>query len=213
MTANRAVQRDSMRQPFIPASTLRGVVRESCEKFSRTMNFPHSGDPHDPDINRTGQEPFLPLKDVRSPIYALFGNRYEGGCLFFRDARLESTVHNEAMFQSRICRYRMLGTAKHGRLFSSEYIESLEFATTIDGYHRDLISFDEKDPPFAYCLLIAGLLSVDRLGGDKSIGCGRVSIDIKEARYNDTLFTPEVVFEYLSMPDIYTELLHEREPK
>jgi len=209
LALNRAVKRDARNWPHIPASTLRGVVRESCEKLSRTLDFPHATDPHQTDLTRAGPGAFQPMGKVCSPVDELFGNRYEGSGLFFRDARLSAAPENGTLVQSRICRYRKLGTAKRGHLFSTEYAPPQTFKTTIDGYHYDLICFGDGDLPFAYCLLVAGILSVDQLGSDKSTGCGRAGISIDSALFNDAHVDLIKVFEYLAVAGIYSELLEE----
>lgn len=209
LSLNKTVKRDSRNWPHIPGSTLRGVVRESCEKLSRTLAFPSPSDPHQTDLTRSTSWDFQPLGKVCSPVDELFGNRYESGGLFFRDARLSTAPESEPLIQSRICRYRRLGTARQGHLFSTEYMPEMMFKTTIDGYHRDLISSGNEDPPFSYCLLVAGILAVNRLGGDKSTGCGRIRMVIESALFNGTLLEPESIFEYLGLPSIYRLLLED----
>jgi CRISPR-associated protein Csx10 len=200
LAVNRLVQRDSQNRPFIPASALKGVIRESCEKLSRTLKFPDPSDPHQTDL--TIQDHFRPLAQLRSPVDRIFGNKFESGELFFRDARLENDPpYHFQKNQTRICSYRQLGTAKDKHLFSSEYIVPMTFLTSIDGYHRDLISIVEEDPPFEYCLLIAGIMNVGYLGGDKSTGNGRTDIQIEAMTYNTRNITMATLFEYLEMSE------------
>ena len=47
--------------------------------------------------------------------------------------------------------------------------------------------------PYEYSLLIASLLSLDALGGDKSVGLGRCRIDLEEEslRWNDESISKE----------------------
>lgn len=192
---DRLIRRDARNWPYIPGSTLKGVIRESCEKLSRTLDFPDPVDPHQTDLSLPGA--FVPLSKVPSPVDAVFGNKYEEGGLFFRDARLTSEPAYTSFPQSRICMYRKLGTAKDKHLFSSEYAVPMEFKTFVDGYHRDLIFLEQEDPPYAYCLLIAGIMKVEHLGGDKSTGSGRVHITIDSVDYNGRSIPMETVFEYL----------------
>ncbi len=189
--ANRLLARDSRGRPFIPGSTLKGVIRESCEKLSRTLKFPHPADPHHTDPRFA----YKPLDEVLSPVDRLFGNKYEEGGLFFRNAfPVKGSVH--AVFnQSRIQMHRQIGTAKSGHLFTSEYgmpvtagpaRPCIEFRTDIDGYHRNLAWLEEDDPPYAYCLLLAAIRLVSRIGGDKSTGSGYLTDNItaKSMVYN-----------------------------
>ncbi len=193
---DRLVRRDARNFPYIPGSTLKGVIRENCEKLSRTLKFPEPSDPHQTDL--TIRDNFKPLNESDSPVDRIFGNKYEGGCLFFRDARLDKKPpHRFLKEQSRICKYRKLGTAKEQHLFSSEYAIPMKFKTKIDGYHDDLVYLEQGDPPYAYCLLIAGIMKTDRLGGDKSTGSGQVEISFDSIEYNGEQLDKESVFEYL----------------
>ncbi|MBW1987367.1 MAG: hypothetical protein JRI50_09130 [Deltaproteobacteria bacterium] len=194
---DRLIRRDARNWPYIPGSTLKGVVRENCEKLSRSLEFPEPSDPHLTDLSQPGK--FTPLSQAPSPVDAIFGNHFEEGGLFFRNAQLtEAPVFHHAYPQSRTRRYRRLGTVKEKHLFTSEYAWPLEFQTTIDGSHRYLKSFSQGDLPYAYCLLVAGILNVERLGGDKSTGCGKVEISIASPfRYNEQPIELESVFEIL----------------
>nr|CBX31242.1 hypothetical protein N47_E47540 [uncultured Desulfobacterium sp.] len=193
---DRLINKDSRGRPFIPGSTLKGVIRESCEKLSRTLGFPEPSDPHQTDL--TIQDNFRPTVDLQSPIDRIFGNKFEGGQLFFRDARLENDpLYNFRKTQARICKYRKLGTAKDKHLFSTEYAAPMVFKTTIEGHHENLVSIVETDPPFEYCLLIAGILNIVHLGGDKSTGCGKTEIVFDSIKFNEKPILMDTIFEYL----------------
>lgn len=206
---NRLMKRDSRNRPYIPASTLKGVIRESCEKLSRTLKFDEPSDPHQTDL--TIQNNFKPLKNMRSPVDMIFGSRYEGGQLFFRDAVLTSEPpYGFRKEQSRICKYRLIGTAKDQHLFSTEYAAALiELKTKIDGWHENLAYVVENDPPYEYCILIAGILILERIGGDKSTGGGKIDIRFDSVKYNGASLPVErildSVFEYLN-PNDYLEM-------
>ena len=196
LVIDRLVRKNARNNPYIPGSTLKGVVRENCEKLSRTLNFPDPSDPHNTDL--TVRDNFHPLNKLDLPVDRLFGNKYEGGCLFFRDARpKEELPYHFLKEQSRICRFRMLGTARDQHLFSSEYAVPVDLRTEIDGYHDDLDCFDESSPPYAYCLLIAGIMMLERIGGDKSTGSGKVEVLLDSIEYNGKSIGGESVFEYL----------------
>lgn len=181
--ADRIVQRDGMGRPYIPASTLKGVVRESCERLSRALGYPEPADPHTSAFASASD--FLPLAKVESPVDALFGNRYEGGELFFRDAyQLAEEMPPTTQVTSRTAMYRGLRTARTKHLFSTEYAGGGTFLTTVDGYHRQLVTTGDGAVPFAYCVMIAGILNVDRMGGDKSSGAGAINLHVTKLSYN-----------------------------
>jgi CRISPR/Cas system CSM-associated protein Csm3 (group 7 of RAMP superfamily) len=193
---DRLIRRDAHRWPFIPGSTLKGVIREHCEKLSRLLDFPDPVDPHKPDITQIKK--LWLFHEACSPVDLLFGSNYKEGGLFFRDARLIKAPVFDSFDQSRICRYRVLGTAKDKHLFTNEYAQPMEFHSTITGYHANLVTLSEGDLPFGYCLLIAGILSVDRLGGDKSSGCGKVKLEVVSPfYYNRQPLEVEEIFQYL----------------
>ncbi len=74
--ANRLVQRDARNWPYVPASTLKGVIRHHCEKLCRTLGFPEPCDPHLSDLTQAGR--FVPLTADLSPVETLFGNNFLG---------------------------------------------------------------------------------------------------------------------------------------
>jgi len=204
LLVDRLITKDARNQPYIPGSTLKGLVRESCEKLSRTLGFEFPpADPHQKDLRL--QDAFKPLDAHRSPVDRLFGTVYQGGDLYFRNVSLKQDAPYRAIGnQSRVCKDRILGTAKKGHLFSSEYVAPLDFKTKITGWHQNLVGLEELDPPYAYCLLIAGLMKVERIGGDRSTGSGEVRIMIDNIVYNGRQVAMETVFEYLDA-EMYKE--------
>ncbi len=73
----------------------------------------------------------------------------------------------------------------------------MTLSTLIEGYHRKMTYLNEGDTPYEYCLLIAGIMSLERMGGDKSTGSGKVRIQINSIEYNGISLDKESVFEYL----------------
>jgi hypothetical protein len=205
-TIDRLVRRDAQNRPFIPASTLKGIVRQSCEKLSRSLGFPEPSDPHQADL--TQSHAFIPFDQMASPIDQLFGTKFEPGGLFFRDAHLKDNEDCSTFSSNRVARYRVLNTARDKHLFSTEYGLPATFQTRVDGWHSRLAHIDKNDPPYAYCLLIAGILAVERIGGDKSIGAGwldtSIPIVIQNAVYNGSPVNMDDVFVLLD-PALYIE--------
>jgi CRISPR/Cas system CSM-associated protein Csm3 (group 7 of RAMP superfamily) len=202
LLSDRIIRRDSRNCPFIPGSTFKGVIRENCEKLSRSLNFKNTSNPHQRDL--TIEDSFKPLKDLQSPVDGLFGNTYESGQLFFRDARLQTPLPYEAVKnQTRVHKHRLLGTSKENHLFSTEYamsstdVTSLILKTQIDGYHDRLYSISDAEPPYAYCLLIAAIMLTSRMGGDKSTGSGQMNISFDKILYNNQPLEKDDIFDYL----------------
>jgi CRISPR/Cas system CSM-associated protein Csm3 (group 7 of RAMP superfamily) len=215
LSAQRLIRRDARGWPYIPASTLKGVIRERCERLCRTLaeNYWLPLDPHERDLRRPGA--FAPLSQSPSPVETIFGTNYEEGGLFFRDAYLNSEPYRDHFYQTRIRLNRLLGTVKEQHLFTTEYAQPQTFTTTITGFHRDraLAAFQEGDLPYAYCLLVASILSVEFLGGDKSSGSGRVRLHIPTLKYKGQPRELEEVFEYLEkgcIADTFPQLANEK---
>lgn len=200
---DRLVRRDAKNRPYIPGSTLKGIIRQSCEKLSRTLGFPTPSDPHQQDL--TQDHGFLPYERIQSPVDKLFGTRFAGSDLFFRDARTVQTDASASLNMARTARYRTLQTVKDKHLFTTEYRPPDVLQTTIEGWHQNLVSFDEDYPPFAYCLLIAGILSMNRIGGDKSTGAGWLAFPatFRQAHYNGAPIEIGDVFEFLNPQDYF----------
>lgn len=209
--ANRLVRKDAQNLPFIPGSTLKGIIRENCEKLSTTLKFPSPTNPHDKSLNHG--DSFTALSKVASPVDAIFGNCFEEGNLFFRDAKLnkeqiaslDSRPGILISSRARIHVNRKLGTAKENHLFSTEYTKQMEFTTAIDGYHNGLCSIVDNELPFSYCILIAGILLMDKICGDKSIGSGWINTNIDIIKYNQQIMNKDGIFDSLNASD-YIEL-------
>lgn len=205
LTTDRLVRRDPCGRPFIPASTMKGIIRHSCEKLARALGFPDSSDPHQSDLKENRS--FVAFEQMRSPIDRLFGTKYETGGLFFRNAHMATDRKMTTTVRNRVARYRVLQTAKDKHLFSTEYAPPEVFNTVIDGWHRGLVALGEDYPPYAYCLLVAGILAVERVGADKSTGAGWLdgAIGIRSAMVNGSPLDLEDIFEFLE-PEDYTDI-------
>jgi len=168
-------------QPYIPGSMLKGVIRQSCEDIAQILGI-NVADPHD----KTEVEGLTDSCNTTYIINKLFGSRYEGECLFFRNAALNGhffpSLHLLPISRTKID--RLTGIAEEKRLFTTEYVESMEFESSIIGHHQGLTVEDTK-LPFEYALLIAGIHSLKRVGGDKSTGNGKLKVDITSIEYND----------------------------
>lgn len=178
LLADRLLRRDCINRPYIPASTLRGVVREQCELISRSLGKTPPSDPHVDDVNT-----FLPKNMTNSLVDILFGTKYIESSLYFRDAKANEQFLPVTSI-SRTSLYRSLNTSKEKHLFQTEYASSIELFSTISGWHKDLLVPEEDSLPFGYILLILGLNSIQRLGGDKSTGKGRCSVKLNQIQYN-----------------------------
>ena len=151
------------------------------------------------------------LSETQSPVDRLFGNKYEAGGLIFRDARLADSTTPRYFFQTRTRINRKLRTVRDKHLFASQYAMPMNLKARLTGFHNDLTSDNDADPPFEYALLIAAIQMIDRIGGDKSTGAGymRPGIRIDALQYNGAPwisadYTSETLALYLEA-DYYLE--------
>ncbi len=76
---------------------------------------------------------------------------------------------------------RLTRTSKSGQLYTSEYgIRQLRFDGRIYGYLRGFRPDAMERGTYSLLLLVAGLRSIDRMGGQKSTGAGQVQIEIPQ---------------------------------
>lgn len=170
--------------PFVPGSQIKGVLRHHCESFALALGLeavnPHDGIKED---NQKLVKHFKPLAESSLVVDRLFGSRYQGECLFVTNA--ESVASEEkavTSVQPRTALDRVTGTVAERHLFTTEFAErGVNLQGTIRARHPVGVLTQEEDGfPYEYALLIASLLSLDALGGDKSAGLGRCEILLKE---------------------------------
>lgn len=182
--ADRLIRRlgGSRGAPFVPGSQIKGVLRHHCERV--LMSFGGEAvDPHATSGEQTRKlvEHFGPLARSRLMVDRLFGTRYQGECLFVDNALPRNTAASVSSLRTRTAVDRVSGTVLEQHLFTTEYAEGAESA--LDGRLRarhpaGVLTCEGDGFPYEYALLIAALLSLDNLGGDKSAGLGRCRFEI-----------------------------------
>lgn len=182
----RAVLRDGAGRPVLPGSTLRGILRQSCEDLAESLSLPVS-DPH----GTSDIEAFVPAAQTPYLVDRLFGSRRSGGRLFVRDARWPEESFSpryDMQAVSRVQIDRTLGTAAYQRLFQAERVlpPGTPFVTAISGFHDALTQYDGKFP-VEYALLCAGIFGMERVGGQRSVGLGWIRAEPVAVRWNDRI--------------------------
>lgn len=173
--------RDARGRPFLPGSSLKGVLRAGLEAVLRTID---SADlkacdlfvsPCIPNIRNGGkrQEPDLEEVLRRScSSCLLFGSPSIAGRVLVRDAALVETPFFRTELRDGVGIDRHLGTARDGIKYDTEVVPA--------GSHFDLeIRIDNVDPlRLALVLLALDLLDRGdiRIGGMSSRGLGRVAL-------------------------------------
>lgn len=187
---DRTVIRNTGGDLYVPASTFKGVLREHCEQLCR-FYLPNAQivSPHDAyaALAQFGKAPTL--------ISRIFGSALYPGGLRFNDAIQEKETHNvykeiqtSVATQARID--RVTRTAANEALYTSEFgTRFLLFEGTIKGLLKCIpieelaVTGQGKEtytltPTYSLLILLAGLLMVERLGGNKSTGKGQCSCSI-----------------------------------
>jgi CRISPR/Cas system CSM-associated protein Csm3 (group 7 of RAMP superfamily) len=181
LLVDRAISRDADGALFIPGSTLKGVLRDRCDQiaslFGLSTRFPH-------DEVAALQE--YATRDLSS---RLFGSRLYPGALYFDNLVmspddydiLRETPALQSQNRTQVSLSRRTGTARPRFLFSSEFgLTGLRFEGEVYGYVPDIaIDRDQPTgPTYALTLLLAGLMALDRIGGNRSSGMGRCGVSI-----------------------------------
>ena len=133
---------------------------------------------------------FQPLSRTELLIDRLFGSRFEGGCLFVNNAEPDNAAKWDTREHARTSIDRVTGTARDATLFVSELVTGARRSLhgRVQARHAAGVRTQLGDGfPYDYALLVAGLLTLDALGGDKSTGLGRcnVKLDNNQVQWND----------------------------
>ena len=181
--ADRLLRRLPNNAPFVPGSQIKGVLRHQCERLALALGLevvnPHAG------IEEGEQsliKHFTPLKKSDLMVDRLFGSRYQGECLFVTNAVPMSPAEKSmTSVQARTAIDRVTGTVMEQHLFTTELTEgNVKLQGKIRARHpAGVLTQYEDGFPCEYDLLIAALLSLDALGGDKSLGLGRCEVQIE----------------------------------
>lgn len=194
-TIHRSIARDADGFLYVPGSTLKGVLRERCEQLATLFDIPVIV-PHKEEWREANQK----NADV---VARIFGTRFRPGQLYFDDAKLDETQQTwfepphraqdarqeyrptyrawQTEQRTQVSLSRATRTAESGRLFTSEYGRAnLVFAGKITGILEGTELFECEVGTYPLLLLITSLLSLDRIGGSKSTGAGKVSCKAQE---------------------------------
>ena len=170
--------------PFVPGSQIKGVLRHQCERFACALGLeatnPHVGIEED---DQKLIKHFTPLAKSSLVVDRLFGSRYQGECLFVTNAEpVLPTEKAVTSVQPRTALDRVTGTVMEQHLFTTEFAEGgANLQGAIRARHpAGVLTQYDGGFPYEYALLLAALLSLDTLGGDKSVGLGRCEIQLKE---------------------------------
>jgi CRISPR/Cas system CSM-associated protein Csm3 (group 7 of RAMP superfamily) len=219
----RALPGTSERVPYVPGSQLKGILRHQCERLLATFSAPVLS-PHflSEQPTREYLAAFVPLQQSDYLIDRLFGSRYEGECLFVQDALPESNLQIPSYALNRTAMDRLTGTVRAGRLFTTELAsgKAITLRSVLQARHVAGVltpqDGDDEGFPYEYSFLLAGLLSMDAIGGDKSTGCGWIQMQIQEILWNgkklplETALAPLQDSDWLDMMELIRSELREK---
>ena len=203
--------------PFVPGSQVKGVLRHQCERLALALGLeavdPHAGAGEG---DRSLVEHFRPLAKSKLLIDRLFGSRYQGECVFVTNAVPSKGGEENAAkpaVAARTAIDRVTGTVMERHLFTTDLVEAdIDLQGAIRARHPGgVLTQEDEGLPYEYALLVAGLLSLDTLGADKSTGLGRCDVRIESLRWNGENMSPEAAltsFEELEWADMI-EMLRE----
>lgn len=209
---DRIALKDACNRPFIPGSQMKGIVRDCCRRMAGALGLDSGLNPHDDTNPSVG----LAFEQLGSPVDRLFGTRTTEGSCFLRFSDLLPVSDHQQRFggRSRVQLSRVLGSARPHHLYSTELVESLDaeqvYRGRIHGWHERLAA-EEGAIPVAYGLLVAGLLMVEAVGADRTVGLGACRPVIDRLEINGQSREPEEALDAISDPelgDLY-ELLRE----
>lgn len=209
---DRLVARDADDFLYVPGSTLKGVLRERCEQlaglFDLEATSPHveawrEANRQDPDI-----------------VARIFGTRFLPGSVYFDDAQMieddralfdADETERQAEFRTwqteqrtQVAISRRTRTAQHGMLYTSEYgIRDLHFEGKLVGSLTGFPLEGLEKGTYSLLLLLAGLKSLERIGGSKSTGAGCVTSEVTGCSVDDKTVSPVDVLSRMGELEYY----------
>lgn len=189
--AGQAGSPTELLQPVIPGSTIKGKVRNECERILPNIVTVT--------ICRAPRaETMCPHAEVENPpcpVCRIFGSPSDKSRLFFSDA-IATADDRLAPYLTRVqagvSLSRNRRTAEDERLYHIERAkEGLEYQGRIDGYLDDEVA--EKQ----LAIVVSSLKNIVAFGGSKSRGAGWSCVEIVEVRLSGrTLMTREQIEDF-----------------
>ncbi len=186
---DRTVIRDAGGHIYVPASTFKGVLREHCEQLCR-FYVPNAqpASPHDAyaALAQFGKAPPLIARIFGSPLYP-GGLRFDDA-VFDEHEKLmyEASEDMQTSIATQVRIDRVTRTAANEALYTSEFgTRDHLFLGTIKGVLNctpvEMLRATQSNvptPTYSLLVLLAGLLMIERLGGNKSTGKGQCRCSI-----------------------------------
>lgn len=193
---------------YIPASTLKGVIREQCERVAELAGL----DGRDPYGLEGPNDSAAPHGE--HPVDLVFGAPRKAVDVWFGDGRMAEEhrqqlqdararaappVGWQSVERTRVALSRRRRTALIGRLFNLELgVPGLRFDARIHGRVKGPALQDCPQPvALPTVLLLAGLLMVERIGSQRSTGAGRCTLHVHSLTVDGVDRRPEELLQHL----------------
>ena len=191
---HRTVTRDAEGYLYVPGSTIKGAVRGQVTWLSTLLGLPVR-EPHNTQGDLTEA---IAAADITT---CLFGSRFMPGSLFFDDLAMSQDARDffdrkpgekdryflpaQTQPRTQVSLSPITRSARAGHLFTSEYgLPTLSFDGVIYGQVKGVPTFNDGRFTHALLILVAGLLCVDSLGTNKSVGSGKAVVRINKVLFN-----------------------------
>lgn len=224
---DRTITRDRNGYLYVPGSTIKGVLREQCERLARLyedfedmrelIDSPHNGE--------------IALWSLTRPITIItriFGSHHVPGQLFFDDAHQQDKKQYDSGEKEGKGKYkslqtdlytqvrldRLTRTAVPGGLYTSELgVKDITFTGNISGWLEcSRIENLADGPTYSLLLLLAGLQMVEQLGGNKSTGKGQCCCTVEAVKLNGKSCEQwQTWLDHLNTLSLYSSVLHQEE--
>jgi len=193
---HRTVVRDREGYFYVPGSTIKGVLRESCEQIAQVCGL-SVRDPHD---EKKALKAFFEMPNI---VERIFGSQYQESPLFFDNAIMtdetksffdaspgkagkKKYIFMQKETRTQTCISRRTRTVKEGALYTSEFgVPSVSFVGkvygTLEGIPNELSDLPGTYPLF---LLVSGIRITERIGANRSTGMGRCRFSIEKLMVN-----------------------------
>ncbi len=177
-------------EPMLPGSTIKGKVRNECERILASLGWPVCRAPRADTMC-----PHFDLNGVSAmcAVCQIFGSPNQQSRLFFNDATASSAARLRSYLtrvQTGVSLARRRRTAEDERLYFIERgVEGLTYAGEIEG------RLDDDTAARQLALVIAALQNLVAVGGSKSRGAGWTRAEIVKVVIGEQELTAEKISE------------------
>lgn len=161
-------------KPYIPASSIKGVLRNEAEKYARTLSY----DVCNIFDETNGELELKKNKNDYTPciICSIFGGPTIASSVYINNAILKSKEDRLVESIRKVSISRVVGAQLSGRLYNLEYlIPYQEFDWSMKVINLNILEDSKKSNIIKYLINKMSKYGI-AIGGRKSIGFGRVKI-------------------------------------